>query len=61
MLIRGGITSVGLAAAALAKQLGVYVLSTSREASADTWVKSSGADELVLDMGSIAEKMMFLD
>ncbi|MCJ1425119.1 hypothetical protein MMC29_003007 [Sticta canariensis] len=48
LLIRGGTTSVGLAAAAIAHNRGIRVLSTSRRADRADLLRSSGADEVSL-------------
>ncbi|KAM0751661.1 Zn-dependent oxidoreductase [Meredithblackwellia eburnea MCA 4105] len=56
LLIRGGTSSVGLAAAAIAKKHGAFVASTSRSASRESLLKSSGADLVFIDDGSIAAK-----
>jgi NADPH:quinone reductase-like Zn-dependent oxidoreductase len=57
LLIRGGTTSVGLAAAAIAKNHGAIVLSTSRRANREALLLASGADQMVVDTGSIAQKV----
>jgi NADPH:quinone reductase-like Zn-dependent oxidoreductase len=57
ILIRGGTTSVGLAAAALAKQNGCKVISTTRKALSQSLLRESGADEVVIDTGEIANKL----
>ncbi len=54
LLIRGGTTSVGLAAASIAKHHGCTVSCTSRQASRSELLKSSGADHVFIDNGSIA-------
>lgn len=56
LLIRGGTTSVGLAAAALAKGLGAHVVATSRSEGKVGVMKEAGADETVVDDGVLAEK-----
>jgi NADPH:quinone reductase-like Zn-dependent oxidoreductase len=55
LLIRGGTTSVGLAAAAIAKSHGIEVGATSRHAAGESLVRKAGADRFYLDTGSIAE------
>jgi NADPH:quinone reductase-like Zn-dependent oxidoreductase len=55
LLIRGGTTSIGLAAAAIARAHGVQVGATSRQASNEALVRASGADHFFLDDGAIAE------
>ena len=57
LLIRGGTTSVGLAAAAIAKKHGAFVASTSRNPARADLLRSSGADEVLLDTGSIAGRV----
>ena len=57
LLIRGGTTSVGLAAAAIAKNHGATVLSTTRRADREGLLLASGADQMVVDTGVIAEKI----
>jgi NADPH:quinone reductase-like Zn-dependent oxidoreductase len=57
LLIRGGTTSVGLAAASIAKNHGVYVASSTRKQENEGVIRESGADEVVLDDGKIAEKI----
>ncbi len=56
LLICGGTTSVGLAAAAIAKSRGVFVISTTRNAERTDLLKASGADEVIIDSGSIASE-----
>jgi NADPH:quinone reductase-like Zn-dependent oxidoreductase len=56
LLIRGGTTSVGLAAAAIAKNHGASVASTSRNPERATLLRESGADQVFIDTGSIAEQ-----
>jgi len=57
LLVRGGTTSVGLAAAAIAKAHGCYVISTSRSASRADLLKASGASEVIVDDGNVAAKI----
>jgi len=54
LLIRGGTTSVGLAAAAIAKGLGVEVAATSRHDS-EVLLRANGARHFILDPGEIAD------
>lgn len=56
LLIRGGTTSVGLAAAAIAKNHGATVLSTSRKPDRRQLLLNQGADHVIIDDGSIAEQ-----
>ena len=54
VLIRGGTSSVGLAAAALAAWRGATVLSTTRRADRLAWLKERGVDHPLLDAGEVA-------
>ncbi|UXN71074.1 zinc-binding alcohol dehydrogenase family protein [Devosia neptuniae] len=53
LLIRGGSTSVGLAAAGLARNHGAYVLSTTRQATRTALLLEHGANEAVVDDGHL--------
>jgi NADPH2:quinone reductase len=55
LLIRGGTTSVGLAAATIAKQLGAKVIATTRQKDRLASLVEHGVDHALLDDGSIAE------
>jgi NADPH:quinone reductase-like Zn-dependent oxidoreductase len=57
LLVRGGTTSVGLAAAAIAKQWGVKVAATSRRPEREALLRASGVDQVFVDSGSIAEQV----
>ncbi|KAK5118820.1 hypothetical protein LTR62_000029 [Meristemomyces frigidus] len=57
LLVRGGTTSVGLAAAAIAKRRGVKVLSTTRNPGRLDLVRRAGADVVVIDSGSVADEV----
>jgi NADPH:quinone reductase-like Zn-dependent oxidoreductase len=57
LLIRGGTTSVGLAAAAIAKNQGASVSSTTRNPERAALLRESGADQVFIDTGSIAEQV----
>ena len=54
MLIRGGTSSVGLAAAAIAKNLGATVLSTTRQPDRADALKAHGVDHALVDTGQVA-------
>jgi NADPH:quinone reductase-like Zn-dependent oxidoreductase len=56
-LVRGGTTSVGLAAAAIAKNHGAYVASTTRRKDREVMLKASGADEVIVDDGAISKNL----
>jgi NADPH:quinone reductase-like Zn-dependent oxidoreductase len=55
LLVRGGTTSIGLAAAAIAKDFGVTVASTTRRKDRSELLRSSGAEHVFIDSGRIAE------
>ena len=55
VLIRGGTTSVGLAATVLAKQQGLTVAATTRKPERETMLLENGADHVFIETGSIAE------
>lgn len=57
LLVRGGTTSVGLAAAAIAKNHGITVVSTSRNNKREELMKKSGASIVIIDDGNIAEEV----
>jgi NADPH2:quinone reductase len=54
LLIRGGTSSVGMAAAVLAKDRGLTVLSTTRRPERAAALEAIGVDHVVLDDGEIA-------
>jgi NADPH:quinone reductase-like Zn-dependent oxidoreductase len=57
LLVRGGTTSIGLAAAAIASDAGCIVLSTTRRKDRAEMLKKSGATHVFLDAGSIADEV----
>jgi len=57
LLIRDGTTSVGLAAAAIAKSHGAIVASTTRNSSREKLLRESGVDQVFIDTGSITEQV----
>ena len=61
LLIRGGTTSVGLAAATIAKNFGAIILATTRKTDQETaqMLKESGVDHVIIDEGaSLRENVM---
>jgi NADPH:quinone reductase-like Zn-dependent oxidoreductase len=58
LLIRGGTTSVGLAAAAIGKKHGAFVAATTRNRERENLLRSSGVDQVFIDTGSIAQQVM---
>lgn len=57
ILIRGGTTSVGLAAAAIAKNHGAIVAATTRKPGREALLRDNGADQVFIDNGEIAEQV----
>lgn len=57
LLIRGGTTSVGLAAAAIAKAHGAFVASTSRKREREGLLRDHGADQVFIDDGAVAKQV----
>jgi NADPH2:quinone reductase len=57
LLIRGGTSSVGLAALQLAKSVGATVISTTRNRNNLELLKEYGADFVLLDDGSLSEQL----
>lgn len=57
ILIRGGTSSVGLAALQLAKSVGATVISTSRNKNKLEFLKQHGADFAMLDDADLSEKL----
>lgn len=55
LLVRGGTSSVGMAAISLAKPHGLSVLATTRSAAKAGVLREHGADDVVIDSGRIAE------
>ena len=57
LLVRGGTTSVGLAAAVLAKQQGLIVAATTRKQEREAMLLENGADHVFIETGSIAQEV----
>jgi len=57
LLIRGGTSSVGLTAAALARRRGLTVLATTRSKDKAQALVDAGVDHMVVDDGAIAERV----
>lgn len=55
LLVRGGTSSVGLAAIALAKSYGLKVAATTRNQDRSDFLHEQGADEVLLDDGRLSE------
>lgn len=58
LLIRGGTTSVGLAAAAIGKRHGAFVAATTRNPDRENLLRASGVDQVFIDTGTIAEQIL---
>src|SRR3954451_22059695 len=54
LLIRGGTSSIGMAATILAKELGLTVLSTTRQRDRVAALKAIGVEHVLLDDGEVA-------
>ncbi|TAQ87823.1 hypothetical protein B7494_g3837 [Chlorociboria aeruginascens] len=57
LLVRGGTSSVGLAAAAIARNSGCFVASTTRRKDRAELLKEHGASEVFIDDGNIASQV----
>jgi len=57
LLVRGGTTTLGLAAITYAKAKGLHIIATTRHSENKEVLLSHGADEVIIDDGDIAEKV----
>lgn len=57
LLIRGGTSSVGMAALTLAKHHGLKVLTTTRNENKKAALYENGADDVIIDTGKIAQEV----
>ncbi|MGE3802003.1 MAG: zinc-binding alcohol dehydrogenase family protein [Candidatus Kapaibacterium sp.] len=57
LLVRGGTSSIGMAALALAKQAGLRVGMTTRDPKKVAELTAAGADEVWIDQGALAEQI----
>lgn len=60
LLVRGGTTTLGLAAITYAKAKGLNIVATTRSPANKDILISKGADEVIIDDGEIAEKVRAL-
>jgi NADPH:quinone reductase-like Zn-dependent oxidoreductase len=60
LLIRGGTSSIGMATAVLAKRRGATVLSTTRSPGKRGALEMIGVDQVIIDDGSIADRVRSL-
>jgi NADPH:quinone reductase-like Zn-dependent oxidoreductase len=58
LLIRGGASSVGLCAITLAKERGAYIFATTRTPDKVGALHAAGADQVILDTGSIEAQVL---
>lgn len=54
LLVRGGTSSVGMAATTIAKNIGATVVATTRNEAKSEALLANGADHVIIDMGQIA-------
>ena len=57
LLIRGGTTSIGLAATAIAKNHGATVAATTRRPDREKLLRAGGVDQVFIDTGTIAQQV----
>ncbi|MFV1999229.1 MAG: zinc-binding dehydrogenase, partial [Acidimicrobiia bacterium] len=57
LLIRGGTSSIGMATAGLAKDMGLTVISTTRRPERTQALAEAGVDHAVVDTGDIADEV----
>jgi len=60
LLVRGGTSSVGMAAAVLAKRIGLRVISTTRSQGSVARLEELGVDHVLIDTGAIADEVRAL-
>lgn len=57
LLVRGGTSSVGMAAAVLGKRMGLTVLATTRSAAKTDALREVGVDHVLIDDGVVADRV----
>lgn len=57
LLIRGGTSSIGMATASLAKDMGLTVISTTRRAERTQTLTNAGVDHVIVDTGEIVDEV----
>ncbi|MFO6453436.1 MULTISPECIES: zinc-binding dehydrogenase [unclassified Aeromicrobium] len=60
LLIRGGTSSIGMAATVLAKRAGLRVLATTRSSAKAETLRSVGVDDVLVDDGNVAAQVRAL-
>jgi NADPH:quinone reductase-like Zn-dependent oxidoreductase len=61
LLVRGGSSSVGMAAITIAKDRGLEVIATTRQESKRPRLEAAGADHVVIDDGEVGERVRDVD
>ena len=61
ILIRGGTSSVGMAAISLAKNMGLKVYATTRNSEKESILTKNGANKVIIDDGAIAKTVKLLN
>jgi NADPH:quinone reductase-like Zn-dependent oxidoreductase len=61
LLIRGGSSSVGMAAITIAKDRGLTVFATTRQAGKRSALEAAGADHVVIDDGEVGTRVRDID
>ena len=60
LLIRGGTSSIGMTTARLAKDMGLTILSTSRNPNKTDKLKTNGVDHVIIDNGDVVGQVRAL-
>ncbi|MDR1919006.1 MAG: zinc-binding alcohol dehydrogenase family protein [Tannerellaceae bacterium] len=58
LFIRGGTSAAGIAAIQLAKNAGAIVLASTRKNNKQDFLRSQGADQVLIDNGTLAEQLL---
>jgi NADPH2:quinone reductase len=61
ILVRGGTSSIGMATAILAKQRGMTVFSTTRDAGRSASLEAIGVDHVIIDDGDVAAQVRAIE
>jgi NADPH:quinone reductase-like Zn-dependent oxidoreductase len=57
LLIRGGTSSIGMLSCQLAKQIGLTVISTTRNEAKKEFLTANGADHVLIDNGTVSQDL----
>ena len=60
LLVRGGTSATGLAAIQLAKSIGIKVLASTRKEEKRNFLLKQGADHVLIDDGSLPDRLLSL-